>query len=418
MPYTDDEDSGKMKRMSSLSLSSPKKKGLVLLELFDFPRRQAEYQPIKRSSVEEVDSIMTEEANSLEQGRVVPHRRKRRREGYLICGSLWALTLLAIFAFMDLVLTISRGLWGWDEDPDRIFSKWGEPSTGTEGLKWYPTDFLRDVQPIPCHSHNDYWRAVPLFSALHAGCIGVEADVHLFDDDDKLYVGHDSASLTSNRTLQSLYIDPIVELLNQTNPRTEFFNGTDTKNGVFDVDRDQSLTLLIDVKTNGAKTWPQVVAQLQPLRERGWLTYVENGVRHNGPVTVVGTGHTPFELIIANSTYRDYFFDAPLHKMYEDPDGVIDESTIDMTYNSTNSHYASVSLKKAVGLTFLGMSRDQMRIIRGQIKGAERRGLASRYWDTPGWPVGLRDGIWHKLAYAGVGMLNVDDLRSATRKLW
>ncbi|KAK6209195.1 hypothetical protein LQW54_006515 [Pestalotiopsis sp. IQ-011] len=394
-------DSGKLSQMSTTYSSSPKKKGLL------------------PSSVEELDSSRTEQGDSLEHGSIVPHRRKRRREGYLICGSMWALTILAIFAFIDLMLTISRGLWGWEANPDGIFSKWGESGTGTEGLKWYPTDFLKDVQPIPCHSHNDYWRTVPLFSALHAGCIGVEADVHLFDDDEKLYVGHDDASLTVNRTLQSLYIDPIVELLTNTNPRTEFFNGTDTKNGVFDVDRGQSLTLLIDVKTDGPTTWPHVVAQLEPLRERGWLTYVENGVRHDGPVTVVGTGNTPFELIVANATYRDYFFDAPLHTMFEDPDADdVDESAIDMTYNSTNSHYASVSLGKAVGLSFLGLSREQMHTIQGQIKGAERRGLAARYWDTPSWPVGLRDGIWHKLVYAGVGMLNVDDLRSATRKVW
>jgi hypothetical protein len=34
--------------------------------------------------------------------------------------------------------------------------------------------------PVGCHSHNDYWRRVPLYSALQAGCIGVEADVWLF----------------------------------------------------------------------------------------------------------------------------------------------------------------------------------------------------------------------------------------------
>lgn len=325
----------------------------------------------------------------------------------------------AIFLCIDLLLAISRSLWGLDDNPDKIFAKWGQADTGTEGLKWYPTDFLRDVQPIQCHSHNDYWRTVPLFSALHAGCIGVEADVHLLHDDDgKLYVGHDRASLTTNRTLQSLYIDPLVDLLNQTNPRTEFFNGADTRNGIFDVDRNQSLTLLIDVKTDGAKTWPLVVEQLQPLRERGWLSYVENGVRHDGPITVVGTGNTPFKLIIANSTYRDYFFDAPLESMFEDPDKDIDLSTIDMTYNSTNSHYASVNLDKAIGSTFLGVRDDQLRTIKGQLKGAHRRGLAARYWDTPSWPIGLRDGIWHTLVFAGVDMLNVDDLRSATKKVW
>jgi hypothetical protein len=260
---------------------------------------------------------------------------------------------------------------------------------------------------------------VPLFSALHAGCIGTEADVWLFSNDKNLYVGHDRAALTANRTFEALYINPLVEILNRTNPRTEFFNGTDSRHGVFDVDRGQSLTLLVDVKTDGATTWPHVVAQLEPLRERGWLSYVQDGVRHDGPITVVGTGNTPFDRIIANSTYRDVFFDAPLHEMWEDPDK--DDDSIDsesLKYNSTNSHYASVSFGRAIGSVLMDFSEAQLRTLRGQLKGAHRRGLKARYWDLPAWPISLRNTVWHILMTEGMDMLNVDDLRSAARKEW
>lgn len=262
---------------------------------------------------------------------------------------------------------------------------------------------------------------MPLFSALHAGCIGTEADVWLFGNDPKLYVGHTRAALTANRTFESLYIDPLVEILNRTNPRTEFYNGTDSRNGVFDVNLDQSLTLLVDVKTDGATTWPHVVAQLEPLRARGWLSYVQDGVRHDGPITVVGTGNTPFDQVIANATYRDVFFDAPLKDMWEDPDADdSDDSNSEQTftYNSTNSHYASVSFGKAVGSVMLDLSKQQLRTIRGQVKGAHRRGLKARYWDLPGWPIGLRNSVWHTLMAEGVDLLNVDDIRSASRKEW
>lgn len=83
------------------------------------------------------------------------------------------------------------------------------------GLASYPTDATRDVRPIPCHSHNDYWRRVPLFDAIHWGCTGVEADVWLFDGNDELLVGHSSTSLSPARTLRSLYVDPLVELLDK-----------------------------------------------------------------------------------------------------------------------------------------------------------------------------------------------------------
>lgn len=322
---------------------------------------------------------------------------------------------------VDLALVISRSLWGLEDDPDKIFSNWGKSGTGTEGLAWYPTDFLRDVQPIHCHSHNDYWRKVPLFSALHAGCIGVEADVWLFDDSNAttLYVGHNRASLTEARTFQSLYINPIVDLLEHTNPRTRFTTDqNETSRGVFDVDPEQSLTLLVDVKTDGAKTWPEVLKQLEPLRSRGWLTYVENGTVHPGQVTVVGTGNTPFDLLTANATYRDAFFDAPLDKMWEDPDSDAPAATTPTVYNSTNSHYASVSFGSAIGRVWAGLTKDQLRIIRGQVKGAHRRGLTVRYWDLPAWPIGLRNSVWHALTTEGVDMLNVDDLRGAARKSW
>ncbi|CAJ2507239.1 Uu.00g084250.m01.CDS01 [Anthostomella pinea] len=310
----------------------------------------------------------------------------------------------------------ARSLWSIDDNPDKIFRNWGEPGTGTEALARYPTDFLRDVIPIPCHSHNDYWRNIPLYSAVHAGCIGVEADVWYFDDQDKseLYVGHDAASLTPARTFQSLCVTPLVELLNRSNPQTRFDNGTGR--GIFDRDPYQTLHLLVDLKTDGATTWQHVVAQLEPLRARGWLTHVEDGVVHKRQVTVMGTGNTPFDAIVQNSTYRDVYFDAPLGELREDPDvphpmQTMPIRTID--YNETNSVYASMGFGRAVGSVWTGLSDDQLRTIRRQILSAHSRGLKARYWDTPAWPISFRNSIWRTLMEEGADILNVDDLRSA-----
>ncbi|KAI1491203.1 hypothetical protein F5X96DRAFT_487480 [Biscogniauxia mediterranea] len=347
-------------------------------------------------------------------------RRKRRWQGYGICSAVWSLTILVGISLLGLFLALGQRLWGQGYDPDKIFSNWGKPGTGTQALAWYPTDFLRDVMPIPCHSHNDYWRKVPLFSALHVGCVGVEADVWLIDGKPDLYVGHDTAALQPNRTFQSLYVNPLVELLERSNPQTEFYN--DNRRGVFDADPDQTVALLVDLKTDGAQTWPEVLKQLEPLRSRNWLSYVEDGVVHKRQVTVIGTGNTPFDLLVQNTTYRDAFFDAPLSEMWEDPDAPdstpLSISNTTFKYNPTNSFYASTSLKDAVGLIFAGLSEAQLRIVRGQIKGAHRRGLKVRYWDTPSWPIGLRDKIWHTLMEEGADILNVDDLKSASQKKW
>ena len=138
------------------------------------------------------------------------------------------------------------------------------------------------------------------------------------DSDQDLYVGHSTSSLTRNRTLRSLYVDPLVTILEKQNPTTAFHpNHSLPLNGVFDVDPSQSLTLLLDFKTSGAALWLYVLAQLEPLRSRNYLTYFDNTGLVPGPVTAVCTGGCPFDLLLANTTYRDVFFDAPLQEMWE-----------------------------------------------------------------------------------------------------
>ena len=292
---------------------------------------------------------------------------------------------------------------GPEDELDDIWSRWGQSGSDTEELARWPTDFTRDVTPVPCHSHNDYWRPIPLFSAIHAGCTGVEADVWLHDE--QLYVGHDTAALQSSRTFQSLYINPLVKLLGKQNPSTEFYN--ESNHGVFDTNPYQTLTLLVDVKTDGEKTWPYVHKQLEPLRARGWLTYVEDGRVHRGPVTVVGTGNTPFRQVVANSTYRDSFFDAPLNRLEE------------ANFNSANSYYASASILTAVGRIQNGrLTSEQLATVRKHVGTAHGLGLRARYWDLPSWPIHQRNRVWTTLVEEGVDILNVDDLKAATGQDW
>lgn len=329
------------------------------------------------------------------------------------------------------------------DEYDRAAPRWmlaGNHSSPDVITRW-PTDISRDIIPVGCHSHNDYWRQVPLYSALQAGCIGVEADVWLFDNE--LYVGHTKSSLTSQRTLQSMYVEPLVKILERQNPTSPFQRTiSQPPHGVFDTNPDQTLILLIDFKTDGAATWPVVAKQIAPLRSRGYLTYFNGQEIVPGPITVVGTGNAPFNLVTANSTYRDIFFDAPLEKLIDDesPDadqseqhisnmkrsagpgqgqsGMPDTITAN-TFNATNSFYASVSFQKSIGFPWpFHFTKDQMDRIRTQIRVAHRNGLKVRYWSMPSWPRSLRNHIWRILAQEGVDILNVDDLVSATKGDW
>jgi hypothetical protein len=239
--------------------------------------------------------------------------------------------------------------------------------------------------------------------------------------------------LTLDRTFASLYVDPLVKILENQNPSHEFYNGT--SHGVFDEHDKQTLTLLVDLKTNGIETWPWVMKQVQPLRDRGWLSFVENNKVHKRPITLVGSGKAPFDLLMANSTYRDAFFDAPLDQLLEE-DNIKEKSSSsssstrdlgegrsgtlpDTKFNKTNSYYASAGFSAIVGkISRSRLSPKQMKIIRDHIKSAHKRGLKARFWDLPAWPLGLRNYIWNVLVEEGIDLLNVDNLGGASEKVW
>ncbi|KAL8851752.1 MAG: hypothetical protein Q9221_003362 [Calogaya cf. arnoldii] len=289
-----------------------------------------------------------------------------------------------------------------------------KPINTSRGLATWATD-SRDVKPISCHSHNDYLRHVPLFDALAAGCTGIEADVWVDSKlKDDLYVGHTRKSLKPARTLNSLYIEPLLAILNEMNTPSNISSPpsdetTITPAGVFETFPNQSITLLIDLKTASESTFSIVLAALQPLLQQNYLTTwsEENGLIP-GPITVVGTGNTNFTSAIlspANSNPRLIFFDAPLDTLASLT------QTDTNNYNTNNSYYASVSYNVDIGKPLLGfMYPSQVRKVRREIEVAKELGLVSRYWDAPTWPKAVERGIWDVLSKEGVGVLSVDDL--------
>lgn len=123
-----------------------------------------------------------------------------------------ALTISSGALHIFLVLSGRKKLF-WDIDEyGQYLPNWSVLDLG-EACSTYPTDFTRNVQPIPCNSHNDYERRRPLFDALQWGCTSVEADVWWFEGEEELFVGHHTASLKRDRTFRSLYVDPLLEIL-------------------------------------------------------------------------------------------------------------------------------------------------------------------------------------------------------------
>lgn len=287
-----------------------------------------------------------------------------------------------------------------------VINEWRNPSDSLALLSPWDPDFTKDVAPLSCHSHNDYWRSVPLFEAIAAGCTGVEADIWLDDKtgSDDLLVGHSLKSLKDDRTLQNLYIKPLITILdNQNNDTDASGGGSNNPKGVFQSSPNTTLTLLLDFKSDGTKLWPLANQQLDALRSKGWLTNWSNstGKITWRPIIVVATGNAPFDLLVSNSTYRDVFYDAPL------------DDISNSKYDSSNSYYASVSMSTLGKIWFWKFSSAQLNKIKTQIAMANEKGLKARYWDTPAWPVIFREYIWGILVENGVGMLNVDAFSSS-----
>jgi hypothetical protein len=138
------------------------------------------------------------------------------------------------------------------------------------------------VEPLPrAHAHNDYEHKRPLLDALDHGFCGVEADIYWTNG--ALLVAHDADKLDPNRTLESLYLDPLRRRV-KANGGKVYTNGP-------------SLLLLIDLKTEAESTY----AALQPVLKKyaDILTHFTGIETRTGAVTVVLSGNRPVQTVNA-----------------------------------------------------------------------------------------------------------------------
>ncbi len=231
-------------------------------------------------------------------------------------------------------------------------------------LKPWPMDSLNSVKPTNVHSHNDYTRDIPVYSAMSAGCIGIEADVFYSDGD--VIIGHTSP--TPGRTLTLQYVKPILAILNHNN------GGSPGPNGFYKAKPEQSIILLVDFKTSDTRTLDAVVKAIQPLREAGYLSHLSGTTFVEKQVTVVASGSAPFDRILTGDGVpnRDVFYDAKVDQW-------------NTAYNSSNSYYASADFKDAIGNpgSVGAFSQLQQDKVKAQVQTAHAAGLKVRYCKFP-----------------------------------
>ena len=133
------------------------------------------------------------------------------------------------------------------------------------------------------HAHNDYLHERPLLDALDNGFCSVEADIFLVEGE--LLVAHFLIMTRKDRTLKSLYLDPLRERVKE-NGGSVYGDGT-------------PLTLLIDIKRDGADTYKVLAKQLAEFPDL--FGEVIDGKRKLGPVRPIISGDRAVETIKADA---------------------------------------------------------------------------------------------------------------------
>lgn len=219
--------------------------------------------------------------------------------------------------------------------------------------------FLQPVTALSqAHSHNDYEQKEPLELAMAQGFGSVEADIYLVDG--ALLVAHDRQNCDPNRTLEALYLRPLWQ---------RYLDGRHVPD-----------ILLVDIKTDGAKAWRVLRAELE--RYRPMLA----SPRRQG-IRVVISGDRPRDLIFGDdlTAYdgRPEDFDAPA------------SWSLPLISTSWTSHF-----RWNGSGSFPANEQNRLREMVGQAHAKNRK---IRFWATADTP-----SMWTVLRDAGVDLIGTD----------
>lgn len=294
----------------------------------------------------------------------------------------------------------------------------------------------RDVAPLPLHSHNDYWRDVPLLKGLAYGAMSTEADVWLSPHKDTSYnenaddledyvlvVGHDEDYIDPiARTMDKLYSEPLFKLLESVNCHKS--DKSHRKNGVFFTDNHLPLYVYIDFKSDdNVLTYKLLMERyFKRLIERGYLTYYDLQTKKlvEGPLTVIMTGNYPTDTHILDNGNGDGYYND--HKRYMFIDSHLLElseasSDIAVTATASLSQLLAIANSSNMKVILRGhLNEDELKTIKSYIDKAHKMNLKTRIWGIPSWPRNMMHTLWRQqINDLHSDLLNVDDLKGASQ---
>jgi glycerophosphoryl diester phosphodiesterase len=235
---------------------------------------------------------------------------------------------------------------------------------------------------IRAHAHNDYEHTHPLFDALEQGYCSVEADIHLVDG--KLLVAHDAKDVDPQKTLESLYLDPLRNRIKQNNGHL-YPNGPEC-------------VLLIDFKTDPKSTYPALRKVLEQYADI--LTVFRNGKKETNAITAILTGGYSRDLL-AKDTVR-----------YAAGDGKL----MDLTNNPPANLVPWISENWSEDFKWRAkgpMPEAERAKLKEIVAKAHAQGRKVRFWGSPDKPA-----FWKELLDDNVDLINTDNLPGYAKFYW
>lgn len=232
------------------------------------------------------------------------------------------------------------------------------------------------------HAHNDYEHKNPLLDALSYGFSSVEADIHLVDG--ALLVAHDADQVQPERTLEGLYLEPLLMKFRENNGRI--------------VPDDQPFVLLIDFKTEADSTYRVLENKLE--KYKAMLTSYHDQFTLPGSVTVIISGNRP-KKIVANQAHRLAGIDGRL------PDLETADETgafMPLISDNWNSHF---SWRGDGPISALELAK-----LKSIVTRAHEQGCMIRFWANPD-----SAAYWTLARDLQIDLINTDNLEGLSHFL-
>lgn len=219
--------------------------------------------------------------------------------------------------------------------------------------------------PVRLHSHNDYLRDSPFYSAYRHGFSSIEADVFFVSNE--LLVAHDRREIRADYSLKKLYLEALMTELSK--------------------DASRKMQLLVDIKGSPDTVLPLLVAQLQPL-ERYSLS---------GQLKVLISGNRPLP-----ANYSRY------------PEVLLFDDDLTQPHNTEEwKRVGLVSLQFSLFSDWKGLDvipakdRDRLRRIINSVHAA---GKSIRFWGAPD-----NENGWKELVKLHVDFIGTDRIEELSR---